>query len=194
MSNLAAGTYLVTITDANNCSSTSSVTVSQPAAIALTTGSTPSIAGQSTGSATVQNVTGAVSPYTLNWSNGDSTLTADNLAAGTYTVTLTDANGCQQTATATVNTVTGLGTVTTDINFSVFPNPANSQLNLTFNNLKENGTISITNTLGQKVSDQEVKQNTHSVTIDVSKLATGVYVLELRSGNNRSLKQVVISR
>ena len=194
ISNLAAGTYLVTITDANNCSSTSSVIISQPAAIGITTTSTASVTGQSNGTATVQTVTGAVSPYTVNWSTGDSTLTASNLAGGTYTVTLTDANGCQQTATVTVSVIMGVGAVNTDINFNVFPNPATTQLNLSFDNLKENGTISIINTLGQKVSEEQVKQNTESVTIDVSKLATGVYVLELRSGNDRSLKQVVISR
>jgi gliding motility-associated-like protein len=57
--------------------------------------------GSSDGAATVSPV-GGVSPYTYNWSNGQTTATATGLAAGSYTVTTTDDNGCSATASVTV--------------------------------------------------------------------------------------------
>lgn len=59
----------------------------------VTTNSTQSGCGAATGSATI-NVTGG-GPYTYVWSNGNTNQTATNLAAGNYTVTVTDQNGCQ---------------------------------------------------------------------------------------------------
>ncbi|WP_175437542.1 SprB repeat-containing protein, partial [Crocinitomix algicola] len=53
--------------------------------------------GSSTGSATV-SVLGGTAPYTYLWSNGETAATAADLTAGVYTVTVTDANGCESTA------------------------------------------------------------------------------------------------
>lgn len=57
--------------------------------------------GNNTGSATV-NVSGGISPVTYLWNTGDTTATVSNLIAGTYTVTATDANGCQSIETFTL--------------------------------------------------------------------------------------------
>ena len=93
-SNLSAGTYSVVVTDANNCSATASVTITQPTSLTLSfTTSNVSCNGGNNGSATA-NVNGGTAPYTYAWSNGGATATINNLIAGTYTVTITDANGC----------------------------------------------------------------------------------------------------
>ncbi len=107
---LCAGTYTVTITDANSCSATVAVTITQPAAITSATSSTPAACGNNNGTATV-NASGGVSPYSYSWNNAQTTSTATGLAAGTYTVTITDANGCTQTATVSV-TANGAVSVT----------------------------------------------------------------------------------
>jgi len=94
VSNLSAGTYSVVVTDANNCSATTSVTITQPTALTLSfTTSNVSCNGGNNGSATA-NVNGGTAPYSYAWSNGGATATINNLIAGTYTVTITDANGC----------------------------------------------------------------------------------------------------
>jgi len=98
---LAAGTlYTVTITDANGCNTTASVTLSQPTAITLTEVSKtdPTCYGSNTGSINL-GVSGGTAPYTYAWSNGFNGQDPQNLLAGTYTVVVTDANGCFATQT-----------------------------------------------------------------------------------------------
>jgi hypothetical protein len=100
---LAAGTYTVTVTDANNCSKTLSVTITQPPAIVLTKVVTHVLCYGGNNGAIDLTVSGGVSPYTYAWSNSATTQDISSLAAGTYTVTVTDANGCTKTTSATVN-------------------------------------------------------------------------------------------
>ncbi len=103
VSNLAPGNYTVQVTDANNCSATGSVSISQPtilAANATATGETAVGANNGTASA---SPTGGTSPYTFLWSNGSTTANLTNLAPGIYTISVTDAHGCQSTQSATVN-------------------------------------------------------------------------------------------
>jgi hypothetical protein len=104
ISGLAAGTYTVTVTDANLCTDTESVTITQPAAavLAAINDSTNVLCyGGLTGSATA-SASGGVAPYTYLWSNGQTDATISGLAAGTYTVTVTDANLCTDTESVTI--------------------------------------------------------------------------------------------
>jgi len=97
-SNLQAGTYSVTITDANSCTRTiSDIVVGGPAAALDGTPSTTSVScfGGSNGTATIAP-NGGTPGYTYDWSNGATTATASNLQAGTYSVTITDANSCEK--------------------------------------------------------------------------------------------------
>ncbi|SHK71142.1 T9SS type A sorting domain-containing protein [Epilithonimonas mollis] len=100
---LTAGTYTVVITDANGCTATVNATVTQPTALTATTSQT-NIAcnGGSSGIATI-NVSGGTGPYTYSWSpSGGTAATASGLSAGTYTVTVTDANTCTLSRTFTI--------------------------------------------------------------------------------------------
>ncbi|MHA3789405.1 T9SS type A sorting domain-containing protein [Flavobacterium hauense] len=104
-SGLGAGTYTVTVKDANNCTDTQSFTILQPAnAVTASAVAQTNIAcrGNATGSATV-SASGGTGAYTYSWAPTGGTLaTASNLTAGTYTVTVTDANGCTDTETFTL--------------------------------------------------------------------------------------------
>ncbi len=103
-SSLAAGTYTCTITDANGCSTTQSVTISEPTALAATaTGVNALCNGSSDGSASV-TATGGTPGYTYSWApSGGTASTATGLNAGTYTCTITDANNCMMTQTVLVS-------------------------------------------------------------------------------------------
>lgn len=105
ISNLAAGPYGLTVTDANGCTATATYSVAAaPNAIAFGNANIThaSCAGSADGSITT-NVTGGVGTLNYIWSNSQTTPNAVNLTAGTYTLTVTDANGCSASASYTVN-------------------------------------------------------------------------------------------
>ena len=101
--NLAAGMYVVTLTDANGCQLTQSATVNQPALLAAQIAAIPvTCFGLSNG--TAQTIAaGGIPPYLYNWSNSGTVPSIQNLSAGNYSVTVTDANGCSQVKSVTVN-------------------------------------------------------------------------------------------
>ena len=116
--NLAAGTYTVSATDANNCVQTEVVTITNPTAISLTiTQNNIDCFGNNNGSATASG-NGGTGNLTYTWSNGMSGTTISNLAAGTYTASATDANGCVQTETITITEpiAINISTAQTDVN------------------------------------------------------------------------------
>ncbi len=106
---LAAGTYTVTVTDAGGCTSTQVFTITQPTALSVTPGPvTNPTCGNSNGSASV-TVSGGTSPYTYLWTpSGGTNSSATGLGAGSYIVTITDANGCTSTQSFTLTTSSGL--------------------------------------------------------------------------------------
>ena len=98
----AAGSYTVTITDASGCTSSSTVLLSQPSA--LNTSATKSDVCPGTKGSVTITTTGGTGNYTYNWSGGvtGNTSVQNNLAVGTYTTTITDANGCTITMISNV--------------------------------------------------------------------------------------------
>jgi len=92
---LSGGAYSVTVTDANGCTKTQSVSVSSGGSLIVSTSSTQSGCSINNGTATANSSSGTT-PYTYSWSNGQTAQTATGLAAGNYSVIVTDASGCVQ--------------------------------------------------------------------------------------------------
>jgi len=91
---LKAGSYQVTVTDQNECLGVAKVTIPQPDSIKIQPQVTNALCvGESSGSI-LANVTGGKGSYTYAWSDGQSGNRATNLAVGSYTLSVTDANGC----------------------------------------------------------------------------------------------------
>lgn len=108
-SGLGAGTYNLSVTDANGCVATTAATIAAPAALSVTVDSTiaPSVCGSSDGSIYV-TTTGGTTNYTYDWSNdgvGDNDDPEDltGIVSGMYWLTVTDANGCIATTSALIN-------------------------------------------------------------------------------------------
>lgn len=113
--NLAAGFYSCTVWDANNCSVLSTaVQVTQPSSgLGASASSTAANCGTATGSASA-NASGGTIPYTYQWSpSGGVGATANNLFAGSYTVFVTDNNGCTTSSSTIVNSTGSLNAVLT---------------------------------------------------------------------------------
>ena len=108
--NIGAGTYSLKVTDANGCvAELDDIEITEPP---LLTASISDIvdsdcAGNETGSAKA-NGNGGTGDYTYAWSNGQTTQTATDLAAGGYNVTITDENGCTAVAAVTISDPSGL--------------------------------------------------------------------------------------
>ena len=113
-SNLAAGSYSVTVTDHHSCTATSSVTITQPSAVTVTTSSTASGCTTASGTATV-TPSGGTPGYTYTWNTTppQTTATATALAGGSYSVTVKDNNNCSATASVTVTQSSGLSITST---------------------------------------------------------------------------------
>ncbi len=192
LSAVAAGTYTVTVTDINNCSGVASEVVSQPAQIAFTASSTETIHGQSTGSASVSNITGGVAPYVVSWSNNQTGNSISGLSMGTYSVTVTDHNGCDVTDSVVVNNLVGITPINKDLSFTIYPNPAKSEVTIDAGTVNKQTTLLLEDELGHILLSKEV--TTSPVNIDLYGYANGVYFIELTQGSKRAVKKFVIDR
>ncbi len=103
--NFTAGTYYVTTTDANGCTDVDTFTVTIPNALVSTPYPTNLLCYHDNSGSGYVSVTGGTPPYTYSWSNNLSLNDSiqSGLAAGTYTVSITDDNGCQITQDITLN-------------------------------------------------------------------------------------------
>ena len=102
ITNLAAGTYTVTVTESATCSASMSYVVTEPTVLAINcTKTNVTYNGASDGSASV-SASGGTSPYSYLWSNGATTASITNKIMGTYSVTVTDANGCTKTCSSVI--------------------------------------------------------------------------------------------
>jgi gliding motility-associated-like protein len=100
---LPAGTYTVTITDANGCAQTATATLTNPPQLNASVTNTQQVdCNHPTGSITT-SVSGGTPGYTYQWSPSGSGANPSGLPSGTYNGTVTDANGCTVTITATIN-------------------------------------------------------------------------------------------
>ena len=119
LNNLTAGSYTVTVSNNNGCTAIDSSIVTQPNPISIVLNSLQNVScfGEANGSINIA-VTGGTLPYSYAWSNGDSSTSINSLTAGTYTLTVTDANGCSQISSFNITQpqLLDVSTVQTDVN------------------------------------------------------------------------------
>jgi hypothetical protein len=116
VNNLPAGTYSVTVSDSNGCTSTYTITITEAPALSLNTTQVNVLCnGGNTGSIDL-TISGGSPSYTTLWSNGSTNQDLNNLTAETYTVTVTDATSCESSATVTISQPLALTLSTTSTN------------------------------------------------------------------------------
>jgi hypothetical protein len=194
---LAAGSYTLTVTDANGCNEMVPFTIAEPASISLSSSATMSSTGTPpcTGTANT-SATGGSAPFTYAWSNGQTGNFIFALCPGTYTVTVTDANGC--TATDMV-TVTGPTSIDDELGagingLNLFPNPANGSFTLRLNLDKvDNLTVELISMNGQQVLSRTASNvNRFDESINVSGIAAGMYMLKMTTSQGSATRKVII--
>lgn len=178
---LGAGNYTATVTDANGCSATSNITLTQPVPLSLTAsvssdynGQDISCNGANNGSAAT-TVAGGTMPYDYIWSTSpvQTTPTAVSLGAATYTVNITDANGCPGSAVITLMEPAALFSIASATS-------AYNGFNISCNGASD-GTVNMTTTGG--TMPYQFLWSTGATTEDLSGLTAGMYSASITDAN-----------
>jgi gliding motility-associated-like protein len=109
ITSLTAGTYVVVVSDAGSCTATDSIDVTEPTAVVGVIDSTtnPTCPGDSNGTAFV-SATGGSGTYAFLWPSGNTNASDTGLPDGTYLVTITDANGCEDILSVVITDPAGM--------------------------------------------------------------------------------------
>ncbi|MFN0214864.1 MAG: hypothetical protein ACKVT2_11465, partial [Saprospiraceae bacterium] len=168
LSGLPPGTYTVSVTESGSCTATASYfVVDQRSSPAASQSVAPEVCGLSNGSIDL-GVSGGTAPFGYLWNSGHVIEDLVNIAAGTYTVTVTDANNCTATASATVPG--------NSISFALAGSPsANSSCIL------NNGAIDLSVNPPGGVS---YLWSNMAVTEDLTGLPAGTYTVTVSAGGN----------
>lgn len=153
---------------------------------------TPATVGQNNGAASI-NVGLGNPPYTYAWSDGTTSQSQTGLAAGTYTVTVTDAHGCSgsfefSVETSAVKEIEGLTL------FSIQPNPTEGPavFHIAFRQNISNAKLEALNLLGQPVWSAETSNTpVFNGNLDLSAFPPGLYLLRLTADGRMATKKLI---
>ncbi len=172
--NLAAGSYEVTATDADGCSTTASVEIRAPEAITVTAEITDSNSTLGNGSISLTTA-GGTGDFTFNWSNGATTASLSDLSLGEYTVTIIDEAGCSITESYTIGGITS-NRQAFEVNLS--PNPVENKLEILHG--EQGAVISLLDATGRTL--RKVPTNRERTTLDITSLPSGLYFIRIDHG------------
>ncbi|MEZ4827606.1 MAG: T9SS type A sorting domain-containing protein [Bacteroidia bacterium] len=193
-------TYFVTVSDSIGCGAQDSISVDViPAPTVSIVLDEVAWFGLSNGVATATGG-GGTGPYTYAWNdpNAQTSATASGLAAGTYAVTVTDANGCSVVDSVDVTeAATGIEDLLDANLIGLYPNPTSGGFTIT--NLDVFGmntslVIKIVNATGSEVARWGQKGRNEVNVQLAADLPDGVYMIEISSGEKRAVKRLLIAR
>jgi hypothetical protein len=194
---LAANNYSVTVTDDNGCSSVISVSVQDNlATITLDTAATVASSATAADGSASATASGGTAPYIYLWSNGATTDEINNVVTGTYTVTVTDANGCTASESIFVDFFVGINGVAAGVNLQVYPNPTQGNLSLS---VKLSDAMPVTvelfSVLGESVFSENFGElNTLSKQFDIGNQPDGIYLMKVSYGKDSVMRRIVLNK
>ena len=191
---LSAGDYQVTVTDESGQTITINVTLEEPTPIVSEATILPTSMAEANGQISLE-ITGGTPPYEVIWDDGSEGLERAGLEQGNYMAVITDDNGCQIVSTFTVAGSTAITEIFSLTKFTLSPNPATNavQVDATFSE-KLSLDISLINARGEKLFKNKIETETLSRQIDLTDYPSGIYLIELRSGQQVSYKKLVVTK
>jgi len=197
LSGLSQGTYSVQVTDANGCTANTGSSITEPLALSVSSGTVtpPSSTGGADGTIDM-NISGGTAPYTYLWNTGASTEDLTNIGGGvSYTLAVTDANGCPGSAVVFVSDgPVDIEETAPSSPFRIYPNPNNGQFRI-FAQLKNHSEvyIEVRNAIGKLVwEEDEITGLSYSKNVNIGHLSPGVYFITLGSKEGITTKKVVL--
>lgn len=185
---LVEGDYSLRVTDNNGCRYSDTIYMTEYANPVITLGNDTTIC-----IGTTLDLSPGAGYADYDWSTSQSSITITVQQKGTYSVTVTDNNGCKGTASINVDTVT----CTNSIHYlgshkvNVFPIPASSKLNISSDISLMSAELQLYNAVGDLVIRKT--STSHEPILDVNALADGVYTLKITKDNKQALYRVVVS-
>jgi hypothetical protein len=199
---IPAGSYTITVIDANGCSNQTYANIHQPSAISYsTTVVNESSSGANDGSISL-SVSGGTLPYTYFWPSTNSTgSSVTGLSGGTYQCYITDAAGCVILIYVAVNTGRSFHqhentVVNNTTTLNLYPNPASDQVSIKYTGGSTgNIVLNVCNTQGESVYNcSTTADRLNGSTIDVSGLPAGTYFLNVTGVDQPVRKIFLIQR
>ncbi len=188
VSNLSAGEYSYTITDAAGCQDTISVSISEPEIVDVNYNIQDASAFDAwDGALTLLEVSGGTPPYEWFWNTEDTVSSLENIPQGWYILNVLDANECLYTYNFEVSWVNADGEIDKSENIVVFPNPVKQGnfFQLLFPKSIDNLRVEIIDVSGKVLSTFENNQGS-KLNISTRSFSAGLYwirVVEKFGGN-----------
>lgn len=183
-SNLAPGNYTVTVKDVNNCTTSSTVSITEPAAINTNVTQSGAVLTASTTGATYQwiNCTGN-SPI-----SGQTGQSFTAVASGSYAVIIT-VGGCSKTSACTNITIsaTGIGEQVAVAGLQLYPNPGTGLYTLAI--AEQQAQIAVSNVIGEVVLEKTITNGTNQ--LDLERYPNGIYYIHVSAGTKASTLKLI---
>ncbi|MDP2415359.1 gliding motility-associated C-terminal domain-containing protein, partial [Daejeonella sp.] len=191
LSALTAGSYTITVTDSKGCTVTKTILITQPTAILSISSTQANINcfGESTGAINL-TVSGGTAPYSYTWSSGQTAKDLNALAAGSYTVTVTDSKGCTATETIQITQPAAILAISsTQTNINCF-GESTGAINLTV--LGGTAPYSYSWSSGQATEDLSgIKSGSYFVTVTDAKSCTKKLEISISQPERMSVSLIV---
>ena len=189
---LSAGVYDLTIIDANGCDSEHSFIVSEPNPLVIDF-DVINPATQNNNGSIKANVFGGVQPYTYLWDFGANTEVINNVNIGTYSVTITDANGCTQSDEVELNVTSTQQNIARNNAFKIFPNPTQDFFFIEIPSNEYLPTqITLLDVHGKVITQDDYTQQGNLLRMDAQNIISGTYMIMIELEDGYTLGKRII--
>lgn len=194
--NLCSGTYTVTVTDAKGCTGVANKVLTQPSVIVASCTKTEISAPGANDGAITWSTKGGSAPYSYLWNDGYTSGNRTNIAPGTYTIIITDANGCSVTVTKRwKNGIVRLSGSSPDASVSVFPNPSSGLFTIQIGaDAASHYVINVTDMASKVVisKDYELEAGDQQIVMDLSAMPKGIYMLDIKGDEIKEIQKIIM--
>lgn len=192
--NLPAGSYTITVVDGDACATDVNVILGGPSQ--LTLGASMSHETAPNNGSINLSAFGGTPGFTFSWTGpGGFTASSEDisgLAAGVYSITVSDDNGCTTSGSYTINSLIGIDEQSF-IAFNLFPNPSSGVFNIELMDVvNKEYKAEVTDLSGRLIYSEKIENQ--EFTLDLSNAANGSYLLHLSTNNIRTTKRITLRK